>query len=96
MSYLEIPLEIIGIYCRKKADRMPGNFHGMLAVESVDGLKSCGLNGVDETIANHIDLDGLPVRTTRMLRNGHLNSSPRNTLLPILHSIILWGLDIEE
>jgi hypothetical protein len=62
----------------------------------VDGLKSCGLNGVDETIANHIDLDGLPVRTTRMLRNGHLNSAPRNTLLPILHSIILWGLDVEE
>jgi hypothetical protein len=75
---------------------MPGNFHGMLAAESVDGLKSCGLNGVDETKANHIDLDGLPVRTKRMLRNGHLNSAPRNTFLPILHSIILWGLGVEE
>jgi hypothetical protein len=96
MSYPEIPLEITGIYCRKKADRMPGNFHGMRAAESVDGLKSCGLNGVDETIANHIDLDGLLVRTIRMLRNDHLNSAPRNTFLPILHSIILWGLGVEE
>jgi hypothetical protein len=89
MSYPEIPLESTGTYCRKKADRM-------LVAESVDGLKSCGLNGVDETIANHINLDGLPVRTTRMLRNGHLNLASRNTFLPILHSIILWGLGVEE
>jgi hypothetical protein len=68
----------------------------MLVTKSVDGLKSDGLNGVDETIANHIDLDGLPVRTERMLRNGHLNFALRNTFLPILHSIILWGLGIEE
>jgi hypothetical protein len=68
----------------------------MLIAESVNGLKSCGLNGVDETIANHIDLDGLPVRTERVLRNGHLNSAPTNTFLPILHSIILWGLGVEE
>jgi hypothetical protein len=75
---------------------MPGNFCGMLVAESVDGLKSCGLNGVDETIANHIDLDGLPVRTERVLRNGYLNSAPRTTFLPKLHSIILWGLGVEE
>jgi hypothetical protein len=75
---------------------MPGNFHEMLAAESVDGLKSCVLNGVNETIANHIDFDGLPVRMKRVLRNGHLNSAPRNTFLPILHSIILWGLGVEE
>jgi hypothetical protein len=75
---------------------MPGNFHGMLVAESVDGLKSCGLNGVNETIAHHIDFDGLPVRMKRMMRNGHLNSAPRNTFLPILHSIILWGLGVEE
>jgi hypothetical protein len=62
----------------------------------VDGLKSCGLKGVDETIANHIDLNGLPLRTKRVLRNGHLNSAPRNTFLPIFHSIILWGLCVEE
>jgi hypothetical protein len=68
----------------------------MLVAESVDGLKSCGLNGVDETIANHIDLDGLPQRAKRMLRNGYLNSAPRNTFLTILHSIILWGLGAEE
>jgi hypothetical protein len=68
---------------------MPGNFHGMLVAENMDGIKSCGLNGVDETIANHIDLDGLPVRTERVLENGHLNSAPRNTFLPIFHSIIL-------
>jgi hypothetical protein len=96
MSYPEIPLGITGIYCRKKADRMPGNFHRMLIAESVDGLKSCCLNGVEKTIANHIDLDGLPTRTKRMLRNGHLNSAPRNTFFPILHSIILWGLGVEE
>jgi hypothetical protein len=75
---------------------MSGNFCRMLVAESVDGLKSCGLNGVDETIANHIDLDGLPLRTERMLKDGHLISAPRNTFLPILHSIVLWGLGIEE
>jgi hypothetical protein len=57
----------------------------------VDGLQSCGLNGVDEMIANHIDLDGLPLRTKRMLRHSHLDSAPENTFLPILHSIVLWG-----
>jgi hypothetical protein len=80
----------------KKADRMPDNFHGMLVAESVDGLKSCGLNGVNKMIAHHIDFDGLPVRTKRVLRNSHLNSAPRNTFFPIFHSIILWGLGVEE
>jgi hypothetical protein len=62
----------------------------------VNGLKSCGLNGVDETIANHIELDGLPLRTKRVLRNGHINPTTRNTFLPIFHSIILWRLGVEE
>jgi hypothetical protein len=75
---------------------MPYNFHGMLVAESVNGLKSCGLNGVDEMIANYIDLDGLPLRAKRMLWNSHLNSAPRNTFLSILHSIILWGLGVEK
>jgi hypothetical protein len=75
---------------------MPCNFHGMLVVENVDGLQSCSLDGVDETITNHIDLDGLPLRTERMLRNSHLDSAPRNTLLSILHSIILGRLSVEE
>jgi hypothetical protein len=75
---------------------MLGNFCGMLVAESMDGLKSCGLNDVDETIANHIDLDGRPLRAKRVLRNGHLNSASRNTFLPIFHSIILWGLGLEE
>jgi hypothetical protein len=68
----------------------------MLVVEDVDGLKSCGLNGVDEMIANHINLDGLPLRTERVLRNSHLDSTPGNTLLSILHSIILGRLGVEE
>jgi hypothetical protein len=68
----------------------------MLVAENVDGLKSCSLNGVDKSIANHIDFDGLPLRTERVLRNSHLNSSPRSTFFPILHSIILWGLGVEE
>jgi hypothetical protein len=72
------------------------NFHGMLVAENVDGLKSCGLNGVDEMIANHIDFDGLPRRMKRVLRNSHLNSALRNTFFPILHSIILWGLGVEK
>jgi hypothetical protein len=63
----------------------------MLVAESMDGLKSCSLNGVNETITNHLDLDGLPLRAKRVLRNGHLNSAPRNTFLPIFHSNILWG-----
>jgi hypothetical protein len=75
---------------------MPCNFHGMLVAENVDGLQSCSLDGVDETITNHIDLDGLPLRTERMLRNSHLDSAPRNTLLSILHSIILGRLGVEE
>jgi hypothetical protein len=75
---------------------MPCNFHGMLVAENVDGLQSCSLDGVDETITNHIDLDGLPLRTERMLRNSHLDSAPRNTLLSILHSIILGRLSVEE
>jgi hypothetical protein len=75
---------------------MPYNFHGMLVAESVDGLKSRGLNGVDKMIANQIDLDGWPLRAKRMLKNSHLDSAPRNTFFPIFHSIILWGLGVEE
>jgi hypothetical protein len=75
---------------------MPGNFHGMLVVEDMDGLKSGSLDGVDKMIANHIDLDGLPLRTKRMQRNSYLDSAPGNTLLSILHSIILGRLDVEE
>jgi hypothetical protein len=96
MSYPEVPLRIIGIYCREEADRMPCNFHGMLVAENMDGLKSYGLNGVNKTVANHIDFDGLLVRTKRVLRNSHLNSASRNTFLSILHSIVLWGLGVEE
>jgi hypothetical protein len=96
MSYPEVPLWITGIYCREEADRMPCNFHGMLVAENMDGLKSCGLYSVDETVANHINLDGLPLRMERVLRNGHLDSAPGNTFLSILHSIILWGLGVEE
>jgi hypothetical protein len=68
----------------------------MLIAEDVDGLKSCSFNGVDETITNHIDLDGLPLRTKRVLRNSHLDSAPGNTLLSILHSIVLGRLGVEE
>jgi hypothetical protein len=68
----------------------------MLVAENVDGLKSCGLNGVDETIANHIDLNGLPLKTERVLRYSHVNSAPRNNFFPILHSIILGRLGVEE
>jgi hypothetical protein len=68
----------------------------MLVAEDMDGLKSYGLNGVDEMIANHIDFNGLPLRTERVLRNGHLDSAPGNTFLSILYSIVLWGLDVEE
>jgi hypothetical protein len=68
----------------------------MVVAENVDGLKSCGLNVVDETIANHIDFDGLPVRMKRVLRNSHLDTAPGNTFLSILHSIILGRLAVEE
>jgi hypothetical protein len=68
----------------------------MLVVEDVDGLQTCSLDGVDKMIANHIDLDGVPLRTERMLRNSHLDSASRNTFLPILHSIILGRLGVEE
>jgi hypothetical protein len=68
----------------------------MLIAENVDDIKSCGLDSVDEMIANHIDFNGLPVRTKRMMRNGHLDFASRNTILPIFHSIILWGLGVEE
>jgi hypothetical protein len=68
----------------------------MLITEDVDGLKSCSLDGVDETITNHIDLDGPPLRMERVLRNSHYDSAPRNTFLSIFHSIILRRLCIEE
>jgi hypothetical protein len=68
----------------------------MLVAENVDGLQSCSLDGVDETIINHINLNGLPLRTKRVLRNSHLDSTPGNTLLSILHSIIQWRLGVEE
>jgi hypothetical protein len=75
---------------------MPSNFHGVLVAKNVDSLQSCSLDGVDEMITNHIDLDGLPLKTERVLKNSHLDSAPGNTFLFILHSIILWGLGVEE
>jgi hypothetical protein len=68
----------------------------MLVVEDMDGLQSCSLDGVNKTITNHIDLDGLPLRMKRVLRNGHLDSTPGNTLLSILHSVVLGRLGVEE
>jgi hypothetical protein len=68
----------------------------MLVTEDVDGLKSYSLDGVDEMIANHIDLDGLPLRAERVLRNSHYDSAPRDTFLSIFHSVILERLGVEE
>jgi hypothetical protein len=68
----------------------------MLVPEDVDGLKSCSLNGVDKMITNHIGLDGLPLGVERMLRNSHLDSASRNTFFPILHSVVLGRLGVEE
>jgi hypothetical protein len=68
----------------------------MLVAEEVDGFKSCSLDGVNETITNHIDLDGLPLRTERVLRNSHLDSAPGNTFFPILHTVVLRRLGVEE
>jgi hypothetical protein len=68
----------------------------MLVAEDVDGLQSCSLDGVNETITNHIDLDRLPLRTERVLRNSHLDSAPGNTLFPILHFVVLGRLSVEE
>jgi hypothetical protein len=68
----------------------------VLVAEDMDSLQSCSLDGVDETITNHIDLDGLPLRAKRMLRNSHLDSALTNTLFSILHSIILGRLGVEE
>jgi hypothetical protein len=68
----------------------------VLVAKNVDGLQSYSLDGVNETITNHIDPDGLPLRTKRLLRNSHLDSAPGNTLLSILHSIVLGRLGVEE
>jgi hypothetical protein len=68
----------------------------MLVAEDVNGLQSCSLDGVNEMITNHIDLDGLPLGVERMLRNSHLDSTSRNTFLPILHSVVLGRLGVEE
>jgi hypothetical protein len=68
----------------------------MLVAEDVNGLQSCSLDGVNETITNHINFDGLPLGAERMLRNSHLDSTSRNTFLPILHSIVQGRLGVEE
>jgi hypothetical protein len=44
----------------------------MLVAEDVDGLQSCSLDGVNETITNHIDLDGLPLRMKGVLKNSNI------------------------
>jgi hypothetical protein len=62
----------------------------------VDGLKCCSLDGVDETITNHIDLDGLPLRAERVLRNSHYDSAPWDTFLSIFHSVVLGRLGVDE
>jgi hypothetical protein len=69
---------------------MPYNFHGMLVAEDVDGLQSYSLDGVDEMITNHIDLDGLPLRTKRVLRNSHLDSAP-GTSSSLYSTPSYWG-----
>jgi hypothetical protein len=62
----------------------------------VDGFKSYSLDGVNEMITNHINLDGLPLRAKRVLRNSHLDSASGNTLLSILYSVVLGRLGVEE
>jgi hypothetical protein len=96
MSYPEVPLGVAGVYSREEANRMSGHLYGMLIAEHVDGLQSCSLKSVNKAIANHINLDGLPLRAERMLRNSHPDSAPRNSFLPILHTVVLWGLGVEE
>jgi hypothetical protein len=68
----------------------------MLVAEDVDGLKSCSLDGVNDMITNHIDLDGLPLRAERVLRNSHYDSALRHAFFPILHSVVLWRLGVEK
>jgi hypothetical protein len=80
---------------------MAGGFtHVLVAIDKftkwIEYKPIAKLTPVDETIANHIDLDGLPLRIKRMLRNSHLDSAPGNTFFPILHSIVLWRLVVEE
>jgi hypothetical protein len=62
----------------------------------VDGFESCSLDGVNKMITNHIDLDGLPLRAKRVLRNSHPDSASGNNLLSILYSVVLGRLDVEE
>jgi hypothetical protein len=47
-------------------------------------------------IANHIDLDGLPLRAERVLRNSHYDFAPWNTSLSIFYSVVLGRLGVEE
>jgi hypothetical protein len=68
----------------------------VLVAEDVDGLQSCSLDGVDEMITNHINLDGLKLRTERVLRNSHFDSAPGNTFLSILYSVVLGRLGVEK
>jgi hypothetical protein len=68
----------------------------MLVAENVDSFKGCYFYSVNEVITNHINLDGLPQRTKRMLGEGHLYSAPRNTLFTILNSTILRELGVAK
>jgi hypothetical protein len=47
-------------------------------------------------MASRAAVSMLPLKMKRLLRNSHLDSAPGNTLLSILHSIILGRLGVEE
>jgi hypothetical protein len=95
-DYSEIPLWILGISGRKYTDRLSCSFSWMLLTEKIHGLQCCSFDGVNYSIAQHINFNRLPLGTEGMLRNSHSNSALANTLFLVLDRVILWRLDITK
>jgi hypothetical protein len=60
-DYPEVPVWIIGICGRKYTDRLSCNFSRMLITEKINGFQCCSFDGVNYSIAHHVNFNGLPL-----------------------------------
>jgi hypothetical protein len=60
----------------------------MLVAKEFDSLQCSSLNGINQTISNHLNFYGIPLRAERMLRDYHLNPASWNSFFTIFHPIV--------